>query len=225
MGFDPFTMMLASAAISGGLSYAGNRKAGLTGSNPKFTKHSIMTGHDVKTKRKLMSGINQKDLDITQNPMYQQTSRFLQDLYSPNSQAMQAFSAPYMRQFNEEIIPQLSEQFAGADALSSSGFQQTLGKAGSGLMENLAALRGNMQMQGLPFMQQQVQQPFQNTLARAGLGLSAQKYAYGSSPGQPGALQGAAAGFAGAMPYLAFAGQNPTRQGTPAYGQQQFWNG
>lgn len=57
--------------------------------------------------------------------------------------------APMMRQFNEQTLPQLSERFAGADALNSSAFGQSLGSAGAGLQENLFAARNDQQMQGL----------------------------------------------------------------------------
>lgn len=51
------------------------------------------------------------------------------------------FSAPYKRQFQEETIPGISERFAGLGGLSSSGFTQSLGQAGAGLNEKLAALQ------------------------------------------------------------------------------------
>lgn len=167
----------------------------IMGSEPKFERHSIMTGHDVKTKRKLLSGIDQEALDIQNHPMYQQALQFLNGIYGQDQASMDAFNAPYMRQFNEQIVPGLAERFTAAGGQDSSGFQQTLGQAGAGLMENLAALRGNMQMQSLPFLQNMYQQPFQNTLTRAGLGLGAQKYAFGNVPGQAGLLQYAAQGL------------------------------
>lgn len=68
----------------------------------------------------------------------------------PNSEAYKNFEAPYMRQFNEETIPNLAERFAGAGAnsgaLSSSGFGQSLGAAGAGLQEKLARMKSEMQM-------------------------------------------------------------------------------
>jgi|LNFM01.1.fsa_nt_gb hypothetical protein len=52
-----------------------------------------------------------------------------------------AFAAPYKRQFEEQTIPGISERFAGLGGLSSSGFTQSLGQAGAGLNEKLAALQ------------------------------------------------------------------------------------
>lgn len=70
-----------------------------------------------------------------------QIMQYLQQLLSSSPEATEAFSAPYMRQFNEQIVPGLAERFAGAGALSSSGFQNALGQAGAGLAENLASMR------------------------------------------------------------------------------------
>lgn len=59
----------------------------------------------------------------------------------------ETFAAPYKRQFNEQIIPGISERFAGLGGLSSSGFQQSLGQAGAGLSENLASMFEDKKMQ------------------------------------------------------------------------------
>lgn len=61
----------------------------------------------------------------------------------------QAFAAPQMRQFNEEIIPGLSEQFAGmgSGGLSSSGFRNAAVNAGTDLSERLGAIRASLRQQ------------------------------------------------------------------------------
>jgi hypothetical protein len=81
---------------------------------------------------------------------------FLSSLFGNTGQ----FEAPLMRQFNEQIIPGIAERFSGsaanpriASAQSSSAFTQALGQAGSGLMEQLGALRGGLGMQGLGHLQ------------------------------------------------------------------------
>lgn len=76
-----------------------------------------------------------------------QIMQYLQGLLSGSPEATAAFEAPYMRQFREETVPGLAQQFAGLGALSSSGFQQSLGQAGAGLSENLAALREGLRSQ------------------------------------------------------------------------------
>lgn len=63
-----------------------------------------------------------------------------------NPELMKQFEAPYMRQFNEQTIPDLAEQFAGmgSGALSSSGFRNAAVNAGVDLSERLAAIRANL---------------------------------------------------------------------------------
>ena len=80
---------------------------------------------------------------------------YLKKLLSP--EGGEEFAAPYMRQFHEQTIPKLAEQFAGVGALSSSGFQQALGQAGAGLSENLAALREGQKGQGVSSIMQMLQ--------------------------------------------------------------------
>ena len=60
-----------------------------------------------------------------------------------------------MTQFYQKTIPGLAERFSGmgAGAQNSSAFQQSLGSAGAGLSEQLGALRGGLQMQGLGHLQ------------------------------------------------------------------------
>jgi hypothetical protein len=52
-----------------------------------------------------------------------------------------------MRRYREEIVPQLSERFAGAGALNSSGFRQALASSGQELASRLAALRDQSMLQ------------------------------------------------------------------------------
>jgi hypothetical protein len=66
-----------------------------------------------------------------------------------NPADFEAFAAPERRQFYEQTIPNLSEQFAGmgAGGLSSSGFQNASIAAGTDLSERLGALRANLRQQ------------------------------------------------------------------------------
>ena len=104
----------------------------------------------------------------------------LQQLLDPSPEAMEAFTAPYMRQFEEQTVPGLAEKFAGAGAtggaLSSSGFGQALGAAGAGLQENLANLKANLQQQAISGITGQ----YQNLL---GTSLGAQPFGYQSPQG------------------------------------------
>jgi hypothetical protein len=75
---------------------------------------------------------------------------YYRDLLSNDSQTMAQLSAPELRKFNEQIIPGLSEQFAGmgSGALSSSGFRNAAVNAGTDLSERLGAIRANLRQQG-----------------------------------------------------------------------------
>ena len=73
----------------------------------------------------------------------------LQNILGGSPEAFRDFERPALRQFQEEIIPNIAERFAGAGAGSSSGFQQTLARAGERLSENLAGQRANLQNQAL----------------------------------------------------------------------------
>ena len=74
---------------------------------------------------------------------------------SDNPADFQAFAAPQMRQFNEEIIPGLSEQFAGmgSGGLSSSGFRNAAVNAGTDLSERLGAIRAQLRQQSAQGLQ------------------------------------------------------------------------
>lgn len=73
----------------------------------------------------------------------------LQNILGGSPEAFSAFERPAMRQFQEEIIPSITERFAGLGAGSSSGLQQTLARSGERLSENLAAQRSGLQGQAL----------------------------------------------------------------------------
>lgn len=78
------------------------------------------------------------------------TADYYRDLMGNDSADLQAFTAPEMRNFNEQIIPGLSEQFAGmgSGGLSSSGFRNAAVSAGTDLSERLGAIRANLRQQG-----------------------------------------------------------------------------
>lgn len=75
----------------------------------------------------------------------------LSQLLSGSPQAFQAYEAPAMRQFQQEIIPGIAERFSrfGQGSQQSSAFGQQMGQAGSMLSENLAAQRGGLQQNAM----------------------------------------------------------------------------
>lgn len=65
---------------------------------------------------------------------------------SDNPADFAAFAAPALRQYNQDIVPGISEQFAGmgAGGLSSSGFRNAQIQGATDLSERLGALRANL---------------------------------------------------------------------------------
>lgn len=118
----------------------------LFGSKQKTKQFNTFTPEQQQTMNQLLSG-SQQQLPYAFD--------YLSQLLSPGSEALQAFQAPAMRQFQEEIIPTIAERFTGMDAQKSSAFGQQLGQAGAGLAENLSAQRASLgsnaisQLQGL----------------------------------------------------------------------------
>jgi len=111
---------------------------------------------------------------------YQNANNYYNQFLGGNQQeAYNQFASPYLQQFEEQILPMISERFAGAGALSSSGFGQALGGAGAGLQAQLAQLFSSLQGQAA---QQQYGQYNQLTQT----GLNNEQFAYKRKPGSAG---------------------------------------
>lgn len=124
------------------------------------------------------------------------------DYMDPNGQAYQSFASPYQRQYNEEIIPGLAEQFAGmgSGALSSSGFANSAAREGTNLTERLAALRSNLRMQGaqgMATMANQSLQPTMQNIHRPATEGFVPGFLKAAAPGIGMALAGGVPGMAG----------------------------
>lgn len=124
---------------------------------------------------------------------YDLANQHFNSLLGPNQQqAFDQFSQPYLQQFQEQMLPQIAERFAGGGALSSSGFGQALGGAASGLQSQLAQLFS--QLQGQAAQQQYGQY---NQLAQTGLNY--QPFAYNKQQGSGGMFSPLMAGIGGAL--------------------------
>lgn len=84
-------------------------------------------------------------------PMLQQSQGqgfdYLNSILGNDPQSFSQFEAPAMRQYQQEILPQIAERFAGLGShgsQNSSAFQQTLGQSGRELSQNLASMRQNL---------------------------------------------------------------------------------
>jgi hypothetical protein len=147
----------------------------LFGSKDKIKQVPTMTGDQQQMWQEYFMNNRLED-----SPLYQSGANYLQGILGGDTEA---FEAPLMRQFNEQIIPGIAERYAGIGGLSSSGFQQSMGQAGSGLAELLAKLRGELGLEAsrqgasyaqLPYtnaLQGMTQNAFQNVQIPGGNGL------------------------------------------------------
>lgn len=89
---------------------------------------------------------------------------YYRNLLSDNSADYNAFSAPAMRQYSQDIAPGISEQFAGmgAGGLSSSGFMNAQTQGATDLAERLGAIRANLRQAGAQGLQNIGTQGLQN---------------------------------------------------------------
>lgn len=145
-----------------------------------YQKLSTMNRGQRNALQQLLGSLQGQSSNIQQSPLFQQGSSFLQNLLSGSPEATAAFEAPFMRHFNEQVVPGLAERFSGlgAGAQSSSAFSQALGSAGAGLSESLASLRGQMQLGGLGQALGYAQQPISNYQGALGLGLGTNTKAF-----------------------------------------------
>ena len=117
---------------------------------------------------------------------------YYRNLLSDDSADYNAFAAPQLRQYNEDIVPGISEQFAGmgAGGLSSSGFRNAQIQGATDLSERLGAIRANLRQAGAQGLQ---------NIGQVGLGNYSQNMV--TQPGTEGllapALGAAATAFAG----------------------------
>jgi len=209
---------------------------------PKFWKSlgNIFTGtpdkhEQISTLRPEQEALYQQLINSGINPgaggAFGESADYYRNLLSDNSADYQAFAAPQMRQFNEETIPGLSEQFAGmgAGGLSSSGFRNAAVNAGTDLSERLGAIRAQLRQTGAQGLQNIGQQGLQNysqdRITQQGSGglLSQTAPLVGAGIGfLAGGPAGASAGYQGGnMLKNSFGGSNVGSRSSP-YGTSQM---
>jgi hypothetical protein len=119
------------------------------------------------------------------NSPYGSAQSYLQNILGGGEGAFNAFEAPALRQFRQQVTPGIAEQFGamgtGAGSTLGSGFQNALANASTDLSERLAAMRANLQGGAA----QTAIGNYQNLL---GQGLGAQPFGYYTQAGNPGFL-------------------------------------
>lgn len=139
----------------------------LFGSKPRMKKQSLLQPGQ-------QEGLNQiLQNPLASNPLYQKGSSYLQNLLGGGNEAYQQFEQPLLDQFQEQIIPQIAERFAGmgtgSGALSSSGLNQSLAQGMKGLGSILGQQRANLTAGSLGQASQYAQQPVNNLLNALGI--------------------------------------------------------
>jgi hypothetical protein len=122
-----------------------------TGTPEKREQVSSLTPTQMKGQRQLERAVKGRGA----GGAFGESADYYRDLLSNQSPDFDAFAAPQMRQFNEQIVPDLAEQFAGMGSgnLSSSGFRNAAVGAGADLGERLGAIRAQLRQQGAQGLQ------------------------------------------------------------------------
>jgi len=139
---------------------------GLFGSKEKpgeYGQQSALDPQQAQILQQLMGGM----------PLNQGMDAIKQQLsgYSPQNQLLE-------RQFQQETMPGLAEQYGGLGAGSSSGFAQQAAEAGGNLATNMAAQQAQTQQSGI-----------QNLMGMTGMGLGTQSVFPTYTPGEPSMAQ------------------------------------
>lgn len=118
----------------------------LTGSPGRFEKVSKLR----PDQEALYAQLQRANMGKGAGGSFGEAGDYYRDLLSNDSQTANQMFAPEMRRFNEDIIPGLSEQFAGfgSGGLNSSGFRNAAVNAGTDLSERLGAIRAQLRQQG-----------------------------------------------------------------------------
>lgn len=162
---------------------------------------------------------------------YGQAADYYRDLLDPNSQTAEQMFAPETRRYNEQIIPDLAEQFAGfggSGSLNGSGFRNAAVSAGTDLSERLGAIRANLRQQGAQGLMNIGNQGLQNysqdvTTQQGSPGFVSQAAPLvGAGVGFAlGGPAGAATGYQGGNWLSNSWGGNKVGQNSSPYGQQR----
>lgn len=149
---------------------------------------------NVSTLRPEQEGLYNQAIQAGMGPgaggAFGQSADYYRGLLSDDSEDYNRFAAPTLRQYNQDIVPGLSEQFAGmgAGGLSSSGFRNAQMQGAADLAERLGALRANLRQSGAQGLQ---------NIGQVGLGNYSQNMT--TQAGTQGLLGAAAPAFGGAI--------------------------
>lgn len=119
----------------------------------KFLFGTPETRENVSLLRPEQEQLHQQSINAAMNQgaggAFGTSADYWRNLLSDDSQDLEAMVAPEMRRYQQDIVPGLSEQFAGmgAGGLSSSGFRNAQIQGATDLSERIAAMRANLRQQ------------------------------------------------------------------------------
>lgn len=200
----------------------------LSGTPSEYDQISNLTPGQLRNQRQLLKAGRGRGA----GGAFGKSADFYRDVLSDKEGSLEDLYAPELRQFNERVIPDLAEQFAGmgSGGLSSSGFRNAAIGAGTDLSERLASMRQNLRFnaaQGLSNIGAQGLQPhtsYQQTNPGSEGFLSNIAPAVGTAIGTAvgGPIGGGLGNIAGSLfkssPY---GNQNPSSPQTGSFTSQQ----
>jgi hypothetical protein len=159
-----------------------------SGSASKLKTFETLTKGQRSKLKDYIQAIHPGAFNVSKDKGFREAGHYYQDLMDPESKLNQKMQAPYLRQFEEEIVPKVSEGFAGADAMDSGAFNLAMSKEAGGLEERLAGLTEQNQLQGAQGAMEygQIQPNLWQGLMNTGMRTSGFDYAY--LPGKSGML-------------------------------------
>lgn len=125
----------------------------------KFFQGTPEVRENVSNLRPEQEGLYNQLLNAGQRPgaggAFGEAADYYRGNLSNNPADFNSFAAPALRQYSQDIVPGISEQFAGmgAGGLSSSGFRNAQIQGATDLSERLGALRAQLRQSGAQGLQ------------------------------------------------------------------------
>lgn len=141
--------------------------------------------------------------DLSSNSIFKSGQNFISKMMNPKSSIYQKFESPFRRQYAEQIVPKIAEQYSMYDAQDSSAFRQSMSQSAADLEQNIAGMRQSAMegaaQQALGYSQ--APGYMQQSLVNTALGNSS--FGYQAIPGTEGWGQGLFGGLASAAGSMA----------------------
>lgn len=166
-------------------------------SSSSLQKFNTLDSRTRKLLKEIIGRVDTSSLDIMSNPVFQSGRNFISQMMNKRSDLYQNFEAPYRRQYREQIVPGIAEQFSAYDAQDSSAFRQALSQSAADLEGNIAGMRQNAMEGAAQQALGYAQAPGYSQMNMVNAMLGNPSYAYQAMPGVEGWGQGLFGGLAG----------------------------